>query len=117
EPPRESQRIVNLSGWVRRNRWGRGNPSEEACCLPPINQQTQRHSLAQHPFQADFGESAFRLSVGASYVRMYACKPDLLNALTWQLRPPEIIPEIATPFIDRDSMTTIHHIRVLGCVR
>src|SRR4051794_40221659 len=39
------------------------------------------HSLVDHPEQWKFGESTLLLGIPPTNIRMYSCKPDLLNVL------------------------------------
>ncbi len=44
---------------------------------------------------------------------MHAGKPHLLDALPGKLITPQVVYKIAAPFVDRDSMTAIDHVRIL----
>src|SRR5271155_1220536 len=44
---------------------------------------------------------------------MHASKPDLLQILTRKLIPPQVVSKITAPFVDRDCMAAIGHVRIL----
>src|ERR1700733_3409462 len=44
---------------------------------------------------------------------MHASKPNLLQILTGELVPPQVVSKITAPFVDRDSVAAIGHVRIL----